>query len=70
MSASDFFFSLDNLDKGISRQLTDAITAHIFPAEQSMASVVVIGPNAEGSIHSHPQEQWSIPDRRKRNAHP
>ena len=60
MSASDFFFSLDNLDKGISRQLTDAITAHIFPAEQSMASVVVIGPNAEGSIHSHPQEQWSI----------
>ena len=60
MSASDFFFSLDKLDKGISRQLTDAITAHIFPAEQSMASVVVIGPNAEGSIHSHPQEQWSI----------
>ena len=53
-------FSVSINSTRVFRQLTDAITAHIFPAEQSMASVVVIGPNAEGSIHSHPQEQWSI----------
>ena len=60
MSASEFFFNLGKLDQGIHRELADAISAHIFPAEQSMASVVTIGPNAEGTVHSHPQEQWSI----------
>ena len=60
MSASDFFFSLETLDRGIKRELGDDITAHIFPAEQSMASVVHIAPNARGTVHSHPQEQWSI----------
>ncbi len=60
MSASDYFFSLNRLEEGIERHLSDAITAHIFPAEQSMASVVTIAPHAKGSIHSHPQEQWSI----------
>lgn len=60
MAASDYFFSLDDLGKGIERNLTEAITAHIFPAAQSMASVVTIAPHAEGKVHSHPQEQWSI----------
>jgi quercetin dioxygenase-like cupin family protein len=54
------FFSLDDLSDGIFRQLTDDITAHVFPAEQSMASVVHIAPNAYGTVHQHPQEQWSI----------
>jgi len=60
MSAAQYFFSLNELDKGIERKLSDEITAHIFPAEQSMASVVTIAPHAEGTVHSHPQEQWSI----------
>ena len=60
MQASDFFFNLGNLGKGIRRELTDGITAHVFPAEQSMASVVEIAPNAVGTVHSHPQEQWSV----------
>ena len=60
MSASKFFFSLNTLEKGIRRELGDEITAHIFPAAQSMASVVHIAPNAKGTVHSHPQEQWSI----------
>ena len=60
MSASEFFFNLNALEKGIRRELGDEITAHIFPAEQSMASVVHIAPNAKGTVHSHPQEQWSI----------
>ena len=54
------FYSLEDLSDGIFRQLTDDITAHIFPAEQSMASVVTIAPNAYGTLHSHPQEQWSV----------
>ena len=60
MSALDYFFNLKALEKGIPRKLSDGVDAHIFPAEQSMASVVVIAPNAVGKIHSHPQEQWSI----------
>lgn len=60
MSAQDYFFSLNALDKGISRSLSEGISAHIFPAEQSMASVVTIEPHARGVVHSHPQEQWSV----------
>ena len=60
MSASDFFFNFKHLETGIHRKLSNGIDAHIFPGEQSMASVVVIAPNAVGKIHSHPQEQWSI----------
>ena len=60
MSALDYFFIVKALEKGIPRKLSGGIDAHIFPAEQSMASVVVIAPNAVGKIHSHPQEQWSI----------
>ena len=60
MSASDYFLNLKALEKGIHRKLSDGIDAHIFPAKQSMASVVVIAPNAVGKIHSHPQEQWSV----------
>ena len=60
MSASNYFFNINALERGIHRKLTDGMEAHIFPAEQSMASVVVIEPNAVGTIHSHPQEQWSV----------
>ena len=60
MSASDYFFNFKYLETGIHRKLSNGIDAHIFPGEQSMASVVVIAPNAVGKIHSHPQEQWSI----------
>ena len=59
-SKPENFYSLNDLEGGIFRQLTDDITAHIFPAEQSMASIVHIAPHAHGTIHSHPQEQWSI----------
>jgi len=54
------FFSLGNLDKGIFRELAEGITTHIFPAEQSMVSVVRLAPNSRGKLHSHPQEQWSL----------
>ena len=60
MSSRDNFYSLNRLDEGITRHLTEGIDASIFPADQSMASVVRIAPGAVGMIHSHPQEQWSI----------
>lgn len=60
MNIADCFFSLGKLEAGIHRNLSDGIEAHIFPADQSMASVVIIAPGAIGKVHSHPQEQWSI----------
>jgi len=53
MSASDYFFNINALERGIHRKLTDGMEAHIFPAEQSMASVVVIAPNAVGTIRNN-----------------
>ena len=54
------FFNLKALEKGINRKFSNGLDAHIFPAEQSMASVVVIDPNVVVKIHSHPQEQWAV----------
>ncbi|NDA08354.1 MAG: cupin domain-containing protein [Alphaproteobacteria bacterium] len=54
------FYSLNNLEKGMFRELADGISTHIFAADQSMVSVVRLEPNAKGKLHSHPQEQWSL----------
>jgi len=56
----NFFYSLNNLEKGMFRELAQGITTHIFAADQSMVSVVRLEPNAKGTLHSHPQEQWSL----------
>ncbi|MFB6311731.1 MAG: cupin domain-containing protein [Salinirussus sp.] len=47
-------------DSGISRVLADGLNAEIFAGEESMLSVVTIDPHSEGSLHSHPEEQWGI----------
>ena len=54
------FFNIDDMSQGIARTLTDGITTRIFPGEKAMISVVRIEPNATGTIHSHPQEQWGL----------
>lgn len=54
------FYNLDDTSQGIARELADGITTRIFPGEQAMLSVVRLEPNAEGRIHSHPQEQWGV----------
>lgn len=54
------FFNLDDMSQGIQRELSRGITTRIFPGEQAMLSVVRLEPNAEGRIHSHPQEQWGV----------
>ena len=54
------FFNLSDPDQGIPRQLTEGISTRVFPGEQAMLSLVTIEPNAEGRLHSHPEEQWGI----------
>ncbi|MEQ8804264.1 MAG: cupin domain-containing protein [Rhodospirillales bacterium] len=58
--ADDNFFNLHDLAQGIHRVLCEGIETRIFPGEQAMLSVVRAEPNAQGSIHSHPQEQWGV----------
>ena len=54
------FFNIDDDTLGIARQLGPGLTARIFVGEQAMLSVVTVAPNAEGAVHSHPQEQWGL----------
>lgn len=60
MSLTNTFFNLDALEQGLSRQLSDGMTARIFPGDDAMISIVHIEPDKAGSIHSHPQEQWGL----------
>jgi quercetin dioxygenase-like cupin family protein len=54
------FFNLHDMSQGIARELAEGITTRIFPGDQAMLSVVRLDPNAEGKMHSHPQEQWGV----------
>lgn len=56
----DDFFNLSDPDQGIPRQLAEGIATRIFVGEHAMLSVVTLAPNAQGSIHSHPEEQWGV----------
>ena len=54
---TDNFFHIDDLTQGLARKLTNGIATRIFPGDQAMLSVVRIAPNAQGTLHSHPEEQ-------------
>ncbi|TCZ57279.1 cupin domain-containing protein [Roseicella aquatilis] len=54
------FHNLDAPEGGVLRELAPGLTAHIFAGEGAMLSVVSIAPHAEGSLHSHPEEQWGV----------
>jgi quercetin dioxygenase-like cupin family protein len=58
--AQENFFNLSNPEQGIPRQLTEGVATRVFPGEQAMLSLVTIEPNAEGRVHSHPEEQWGV----------
>lgn len=53
-------FNLKDEDQGIKRELAPGINTRIFPGDQAMLSVVRVDPNAEGKVHSHPEEQWGV----------
>ena len=56
----DWVFNLDDGAQGIPRKLAEGITTRIFPGDEAMISVVRIEPHSEGTLHSHPQEQWGV----------
>lgn len=60
MSQSAEFHNLNDVTQGIARELAPGVTTRIFPGEQAMLSVVSIAPGAEGTMHSHPEEQWGV----------
>lgn len=60
MSQRENFFNIDASGTGIERELGPGLTTRIFVGEHAMVSVVTIAPNAEGAVHSHPQEQWGV----------
>jgi len=60
MSRPDTFFNFADLSKGITRTLADGIQTQVFPGDQAMFSVVSFEPLSEGSLHSHPEEQWGV----------
>ena len=48
------------MEQGIARELTDGVTTRVFAGDQAMVSIVRIEPDAVGTVHSHPQEQWGF----------
>jgi len=60
MSQAAEFHNLHDVSQGIARELAPGVTTRIFPGEQAMLSVVSIAPGAEGTVHSHPEEQWGV----------
>ncbi len=54
------FFNLHDLTQGIPRTLAEGIKTRIFAGDQAMLSVVRLGPNTSGTLHSHPEEQWGV----------
>lgn len=57
---ASWVFNLNDEAQGIARKLAEGFTARIFPGEHAMLSVVRIAPHSEGTLHSHPQEQWGV----------
>lgn len=54
------FFTLADLSDGIERELAPGVVTHIFSGDRAMLSIVKFEPNASGSLHAHPEEQWGV----------
>ena len=54
------FYNLFKPEGGIVRNLAEGVDTNIFVGDQAMLSVVELAPNAKGSVHSHPEEQWGV----------
>ena len=60
MRQRDEFFNIDDATQGLFRELAPGLTTRIFSGEQAMLSVVTFEPHAEGTLHSHAEEQWGV----------
>ena len=54
------FYRLEDLSKGVARTLAPGLEARIFAGENVMVSVLRVAPNAAGTVHRHPEEQWGL----------
>ncbi|MEQ8194765.1 MAG: cupin domain-containing protein [Rhodospirillales bacterium] len=59
-SPPPWFFNLHDQAQGLKRELAPGINTRIFVGDNVMLSVVRIEPNAEGTLHSHAEEQWGV----------
>ena len=60
MTQRSEFHNLDNPVDGLLRELASGVSTRIFSGEHAMLSVVTIAPNAQGTLHHHPEEQWGV----------
>lgn len=60
MSQQEHFYNIDNMEQGVARNLAPGLDTRIFLGDQAMLSVVEFAPNAEGTMHRHPEEQWGV----------
>jgi quercetin dioxygenase-like cupin family protein len=60
MQGDHDFFNLDDASQGISRELAQGINTRIFVGDNAMLSIVTLSPNTNGTVHSHPEEQWGV----------
>ena len=54
------FFNIDDVSQGISLELAPGMSTRVFVGDKAMLSIVTFAANAEGTIHSHPEEQWGV----------
>jgi quercetin dioxygenase-like cupin family protein len=54
------FFNVDAMEQGIRRTLSEGMETRVFSGDSAMISIVRIGPNSSGKLHSHPEEQWGF----------
>jgi quercetin dioxygenase-like cupin family protein len=60
MQGDHEFFNLEDASQGISRELAQGINTRIFVGDNAMLSIVTLSPNTNGTVHSHPEEQWGV----------
>lgn len=60
MNQASEFHNVDDPSDGLFRELGAGLRTRIFAGEHAMLSVVTIDPNAQGQLHSHPEEQWGV----------
>ena len=58
--ARENFFNIDIPEGGVARKLSEGLSTNVFVGDQMMVSLVRAEPNAKGSVHSHPEEQWGL----------
>lgn len=60
MQQRELFYNLNDASQGLERELAPGLNTRIFAGDQAMLSVVSFAANAEGKLHSHPEEQWGV----------